>query len=419
MINTPIIKNLPLSLYNFILFMIVTFVYMSLCAEVDIYIPSFTQMISYFGVEENQIQLTISLNLAILSISGLVTGPLSDAYGRRKTLLMGMVLFLISSLGCVLSHDFSTLLVWRALQGVTAAFPMVIVGATFYDHFSTEKAARYIGLSNGLISVFIVGAPILGAFISLYYGWRGNFLAIFLMVCFSFLLIILFLEETKSGEKKYTFNIVSIWKTYLSLLSHPTFIIFLIMANLPFICITVYIANSSVILVNHIGLTLESFAYYQAATMSVFIIFSFFTNKLIAMKGTDFSQNLGIYIMGLGALSILWVGASYHMSAFKICCCISLISAGGALLTGVFNAKAMAIFPDNKGSALAMIAAARQILTAILISICEIYFDGTIFPVSLVISVSILFSFFMYGVFLLHSILLIKPRINLSKINSG
>jgi DHA1 family bicyclomycin/chloramphenicol resistance-like MFS transporter len=391
---------------------------MALCTEVDIYIPSFTQMISYFGVEENQIQLTISLNLAILSISGLVTGPLSDAYGCRKTLLVGMVLFLISSLGCALSHDFSTLLFWRVLQGMAAAFPMVIIGTTFYDRFSTEKAARYIGLSNGLISVFIVGAPILGTFICLHYGWRGNFFAIFLLVCFSFLLILLFLEETKSYKKKQSFNMMSIWRTYLSFLSHPTFIIFLIMANLPFICITVYIANSSVILVNHLGLTLETFAYYQAATMSVFIFFSFLTNKLIVIKGTDFSQNLGIYIMALGALSILWVGVSYHMSAFKICCCISLISAGGALLTGVFNAKAMTIFPENKGSALAMIAAARQIMTAFLILICEIYFDGTIFPVALVIAITILLSLFMYSLFLLYSIHIAQDQNQALSINS-
>ena len=80
--------------------------YIALCAEAEIYVPAFPDMIKYFAVSENQIQLVLSINFAGLCISGIVVGPLADAYGRRKILIIGLLLFTLTSLGCVYSYSF-------------------------------------------------------------------------------------------------------------------------------------------------------------------------------------------------------------------------------------------------------------------------------------------------------------------------
>ena len=100
-ISKPLFSNLSKRTYDIALLTLVTIMYVMLCAETDIYVPTFPEMIQYFGVHENQIQLILSINFAGLCLAGLVVGPLSDSYGRRKVLLISLLLFVISSIGCV------------------------------------------------------------------------------------------------------------------------------------------------------------------------------------------------------------------------------------------------------------------------------------------------------------------------------
>ena len=106
MISQPFFSGLSAKFYDFSLIALVTLMYIGLCAEADMYVPAFPQMIQYFGVAENKIQLILSLNFGGLCIAGLVTGPLSDSFGRRPVLLVGLGLFVLSSLGCVYSASF-------------------------------------------------------------------------------------------------------------------------------------------------------------------------------------------------------------------------------------------------------------------------------------------------------------------------
>lgn len=77
MLEKPIFNKLSDKFYDLALLTLVTIMYIALCAEADMYVPAFPQMIKYFGVEENKIQLILSINFGGLCVSGLVTGPRS------------------------------------------------------------------------------------------------------------------------------------------------------------------------------------------------------------------------------------------------------------------------------------------------------------------------------------------------------
>lgn len=385
MIKEPIFKNFSPLIYQYILSVMVILMYICVCAEADIYVPAFPQMIKYFGVEEYQIQLILGVNFLSLCIAGLVVGPLSDAYGRRIVILYGLAFFMLTSVILAAIDDFNILLFLRFLQGIAAAVPMVCAGAMLIDTYSGEKVSKLIGMINAVITAAMAAAPVVGAYLSEEYGWRANFIAVMIISIIAFLFFLLFIEESLLISARRRFDLVRILKDYTIILKSLPFLCYCLLACYPFIVIVVYIANLSIIFVNHLGIALEDYSYYQATTMGVFVIFSYLSVWFIGKKGLDFTKNIGGIISIIGTISLLIVSVFYHTNAVAICFSMGIIAAGGSLMSGTFGMKTLSIFPEMNGTALAACTAIRIFLVAIFVFISEIYFDGTILPVALII----------------------------------
>ena len=385
MLEKPIFHNLSAKFLDFALITLVIMMYIALCAEADMYVPAFPQMIEYFGVAENKIQLILSINFAGLCVSGLVTGPLSDSYGRRKVLLGGLVLFVISSAGCVFTSDFISMLFWRLLQGISASVPMVIGAAAFFDKYSAEKAGKLIGIVNSVISASMAGAPIVGAWVSEIFNWRANFVVILALAIITFIGTYLFIEETLPQNKRKPFSLPAIGKDYVKLSKSMKYICYVLITNFPITAIVVYIANLSVILINHMNMDLVTFSYYQASTMTTFIIFSLLSVRLIDKKGMDYTKNLGFILMTIGSVGIFAISKIDHSNVNVICISMAFIAAGGAIMIGPFAMKAISMFEGMNGTSLAMMTAIRQFLAAGTVICSELFFDGTIVPVATII----------------------------------
>jgi DHA1 family bicyclomycin/chloramphenicol resistance-like MFS transporter len=385
MLDKPLLQHLSKKTYDLALISFVTIMYITMCAEADMYVPAFPQMIEYFGVGENKIQLTLSINFIGLCFAGLIVGPISDAYGRRSVLIWGLLLFVVSSYGCMQSERFLSMLFWRLIQGISASVPMVIGAAAVLDRHPPEKAGQLIGVINSVITASMAGAPIVGALLSVYFGWRANFVTIFIFALISFLGTLLFIEETLPKNSRKQFNLYSILKDYSTLSRSFVFMGYAFIVNFSFNAIVVYISNLSVIFINHLGMSLEVFSFYQATTMATFVIFSLISVKIIGSKGLDYTKNLGGVLAIIGSLSLYIVAAIDDSSVNLICLSMAIVAAGGALMAGTFGMRALEIFPEMKGTALGMMTAIRQICASISVLLSEILFDGTIAPVAQII----------------------------------
>jgi len=397
MLETPLFSKFSNKFYDIMLITLVTIMYIALCAEADMYVPAFPQMVNYFGVAENQIQLILSLNFAGLCIAGLATGPLSDSYGRRKILLGGLLLFVISSTGCVYTSDFTSMLFWRLLQGIAASVPMVIGASAFFDKYSAEKAGQLIGMCNGVIGASMAGAPIVGAGLSQIFNWRASFIVILAFAIVSFLGVLLFMEETLPKQKRKPFHLIAIIKDFGKLSKSFKFMCYNVISNFPFTAIVVYIANLSIIFMNHLGIDLKAFSYYQATTMGTFIIFSLLSIKLIGKKGIDYTKNLGSIVALIGSIGLFGIALIDKTNVNLICISMAFVAGGGSMMAGTFGIKALSIFPEMNGTSMAMMTAVRQLMASGLVILSEILFDGTIIPIALIIFGYAVFATFCYA----------------------
>lgn len=391
-----IFKYLSDKATEFWMLTIVVIMYIALCAEADIYVPAFPQMVEYFSTTEDKIQLILSLNFIGLCIAGLVCGPLSDAFGRRKVLLTGLSCFTITSFGCLFTSNFEIMLIWRFFQGIFASVPMVIGLAVFLDRFSLEKASRMVGILNTFITGGMAGAPILGAYLANHYGWRLNFVMIALLAVLSLLGTYFFIAETLPKTKRTTFRVASILKNYGTLLSSFRFMGYTVISLVPLIGLVVYVSNLSLIFINHLGIPPDIYGYYQASTMIAFFVFSYLSNHMIHKKGMDYTKNLGGSVLLIGSIGLCLTAFLNPSSSFFICTSMCLFAAGGALMLGIFGMKALDLFPDIKGASAALSTAIRQLLAAGLVMISEFTFDGTIVPVAMILGTYVFIVFIWY-----------------------
>jgi DHA1 family bicyclomycin/chloramphenicol resistance-like MFS transporter len=262
---------------------------------------------------------------------------------------------------------------------------MVIGAATFIDKYSAEKAGQLIGVMNSVISASMAGAPIAGAWISQAFNWRANFVVILALALISFIGTWMFIEETLPQSKRKPFHPKAVSKDYLKLVKSFDYLCYTLIVNFPFTAVVVYIANLSIIFVNHVGMSIEKFSYYQATTMGTFIIFSLLSIKLIGKKGIDFTKNIGGLFALFGSIGLFITSQIDVLDVNMICVFMAFIAAGGAMMAGTFGMKALSIFPEINGTAMAMMTAIRQLLAAGLVILSEVLFDGTIAPIATII----------------------------------
>lgn len=370
---------------TFVTMSVVILVIISAAVETDIFVPSFPTLQDYFATTESKIQMIISINFMGLCIASLFYGPLADAYGRRPILLIGMAIFSISSIACVMVNTIEAMLFWRFIQGVGSSVAFVVPAAIIYDTFNQEKAVKMLGIYNSIITFAMSFAPIIGSILYLTFDWRANFMFVAAIATITFLAAVIFVKESHHKDKRPNLHLPSIMQGYMKLLKNPK-----AMANLYLVCgvcgaYFAYIANLSLIFINYLGVSDEVYGYYQAMILLIFAAVSFSSGYVMMYLGMDRTREIGVNITAVGAILFLLVILFFGKNPILITCAMSIFTGGFALSMNVFFGDYMNFYPDIKGIASALANSIRLFVMAALIALSGIFFDGTMLAVAVII----------------------------------
>ncbi|MFA6037244.1 MAG: multidrug effflux MFS transporter [Legionellales bacterium] len=364
---------------------VVVLTIISAAVETDIFVPSFPAIQDYFATTESKIQMIISVNFLGLCIASLFYGPLADSYGRRPILLIGMFIFAISSVACVLVNSIETMIFWRFMQGLGSSVAFVVPAAIIYDTFNQEKAAKMLGIYNSIITFAMSLAPIIGSFLYLTFNWRANFIFVAALAVIAFIAALIFVKESLDKEKRARLHVPSIMSSYATLLKNPK-----AMANLYLICgvcgaYFVYIANLSLIFINHFGVDEAHYGYYQAVILLLFAFVSFSSGYVIMHLGMDRTRKIGMRITVVGAIAFLAVVLFAPENPALITAAMAIFTSGFALSMGIFFSDYMSIYPEIRGVASALANSIRLFVMAALIAGASFFFNGTMMPVAIIV----------------------------------
>jgi len=165
-------------------------------------------------VDHNKAQLVVTVFLFGTGLGQLIAGPMSDAYGRKLVLNMGITLFILASIWAVFTSDFTMLLVARFVQGLGISAPRAAGNAMVRDLYSGRQMARVLSLVMMMFVLAPAVAPLLGQTIMNAFGWRAIFTSMIMFGLIGFLWLTLRQQETLSVEKRVPFKISSLINGY-------------------------------------------------------------------------------------------------------------------------------------------------------------------------------------------------------------
>lgn len=375
---------------NITLMSIIAIMYATVCMETDIYVPAFPDMKIFFDTTAEAIQQILSFNFIGICLGSLLFGPLSDSFGRKRILLLGLTLFSISSWCCWMVTQFDLFLLCRFLQGLGAAAPMVVSFALLLESYEPKMVAQLCGALNIFITGVMAAAPILGSYLNIHFGWQANFLVIALLATLSLIGSMLFVAETLPVKERNKFSIISIVKNYGTVLTSFTYMAGSFACYLMFAGMMLFIANLSIIFMEYLGVPKETYAYYQASPSITFAIFSLLSIWIIQKFGIYKTKIAGVIITLIGTILLIATSA-FQPNPVLICAAMVVYSIGITLAAPIYGMEAANVFPQMRGIATGMSNALRFVIIAGLVGIGGMLFDGSILPVAILIGVSTAF----------------------------
>jgi DHA1 family bicyclomycin/chloramphenicol resistance-like MFS transporter len=141
----------------------------------DLYLPALPRMAAALGAEQIALELTVSGYLVGFSVGQLLWGPISDRYGRRGSVAVGLVIFVLGAAGCALSTTAGQLILWRVVQAIGASAGVVLVRAMVRDLYSRDRAERVLSTLMMVMAVAPLVGPTVGGPILRVADWPAIF----------------------------------------------------------------------------------------------------------------------------------------------------------------------------------------------------------------------------------------------------
>lgn len=274
----------------------------------DSYLPSLPAMAREFGSSASAMQLTITLYLFGVSFSQLVYGPLSDRYGRRPIILIGLSIALLGSTLCVFATSAFTLILARLIQGIGMGVSNSLFRAVMRDTFSGSRLAKIASYTGMIFSIAPAAAPVIGGYLQANFGWESNFIFITALSGASWLSIWYLLPETNTDLNPQATNLSNVVNNYLELLTNKKFIGFTLCSSLAFAGAISYCAISPFLFQDVLGLTPIQYGWL-ALTITFGILSGQFTNSLFVQRaGILRMLKTGMYLMLTSGSIMLIIG---------------------------------------------------------------------------------------------------------------
>ena len=228
---------------------------------IDTYIPAFTGMGRDLGASTLQMQQTLSLYLAAFAFMFLFHGALSDSFGRKPVIVVGLVGFLIGSIGCALSPNIGTLLIFRVVQGLSVGAGMVVGRAMIRDLFNDTDAQKLMSMVTLWFGIAPAIAPIIGGYLYIWFGWHAIFWFLAIITALLIIVIVFSIHETLPDDKRHAFRPSPLFAGYREVGANVPFLLLSLAVGFNFNAFFLYFMSAPVYVPESLKLGPQQFAW--------------------------------------------------------------------------------------------------------------------------------------------------------------
>ncbi|WP_203231195.1 multidrug effflux MFS transporter [Nocardioides caldifontis] len=358
--------------------------------SIDLYLPALPELTDDLDASPSAVQLTLTGILVGLGVGQLLIGPLTDVYGRRRPLLIGITLSVVASLLCAVAPSILVLDVLRVLQGIGAAAAAVVAMAVVRDLFTGRAAAAVISRLVMVMGLAPVLAPSLGSAVLEVGSWRTMFLVLAGLGVVLAVVAAVGLKETLPAERRAAPGVRSTLQGYGVLLRDPSLVGYMAIASLTMAAVFAYVSGASFVLQDGFGVDSRTFALLFGVGAVGLIVSSQLNVALLRRFRPETILTAALTVAALGGAVLLFDAVTGTGGLLGIVVPIWLVLATVALCGP--NATALALAPHGQraGAAAALLGAAQFAVGAAIAPLTGLGEAGSAVPMAATISGALL-----------------------------
>ena len=319
--------------------------------SIDTYIPAFSGIGSALGATPVEMQQTLSAYLFGFAFMTLFHGALSDSVGRRPVVLWGIAVFTIASAGCALSQNIGQLVLFRALQGLSAGAGIVVSRAVIRDMFPPAQAQQVMSQVTIYFGVAPAIAPIVGGWLFVHLGWHSIFWFLTGVGLLLWVANFRLLPETLHASQRQPFNARHLLQGYWQLGSSPRFLLLALASGVPFNGMFLYVLAAPAFLGEHLQLAPTHFFWFFILTISGIMGGAWLSGRLAGRIAPKRQIRHGFVIMFSMALINLAANALFSAHVAWALLPIAVFAFGWALMVPVVTLLVLDLHPERRGMA--------------------------------------------------------------------
>jgi len=348
-------------------------------AAMQILLPALPVIKDTFQVSNDVAQLTLSLSMFAIAIGTLIYGPLSDKYGRRVIMLLGLVITIAGSIFCFLATSIDLLILGRFIQAFGGAAGLVLARAIVRDVYEAEDAARVIATLVMVMVVIPMLSPALGGELMDQFGWQSVFIAIAFFGVLIFLFSISYLPETLREPIPFE-GAGAVLVTFMSLFKSPAFCGYAFCVTFVSVVFFSFISAAPEIMVSVLDRPPTEYGYYFIMIPLGFMSGNYVTLYFGRSKELNrlITWGASISIVGIAlAFILLSLGIKHPLALFVP---ISIAIFGNGITLPNAMAAAINEFPNLAGSASGLTGFLQMAFSAVAAQVVALIFNGTVYP---------------------------------------
>jgi MFS transporter, DHA1 family, multidrug resistance protein len=347
---------------------------------IDMYLPALPTIGKSLNADIGAVQLSLMLFFVSFGTFQLIFGPVSDMFGRKLPLYVGLVLFALGGIGCAFAPDITTLNVFRFIQGIGACAGMVIPRAVVRDLHTGIDAARMMSLLMLVFSISPILAPLTGSLVISLADWRAVFWVVTVAAVLGLVMIATLLPETRPQVLRRESGIASALAGYRLLLGDVNFLALSLIGGFGIASFFVYLANSPFVLIEHFGLSPTLFSVFFSINAVSFFTVAQFTGKLADRFGLRRVVRIAVvgFFAAIAVLFALTASGVDRLDVLALCLFVAYGFLG--LVIPTTAVLAMEDHGEIAGTASALMGTLHFVTGALAVAAIGLFADGTVLP---------------------------------------
>ena len=362
-----------------------------MAVSTDLYLPAIPQLIESLGANISQGQLTLSVFLLGFATGQLFYGSISDRYGRKPGLYLGLAIYVLATLGCAAAQDINTLIAARFVQGLGGACGPVLARAIVSDSYNRRDAARVMAAIAGAMALVPAIAPVFGSWLLYVFSWRAHFILLLILGLITVIAVTRLQESCKTiGDSPLKLS--HVFSQFSLCLKNRKFVGYALCGGATYAAMFCYISTTSFIMIELLGVEPELFGYTFMSVVFGYITGAMISSRLVNRWGTVKVLTLGQSV-GLSAAGLLLVLAFFDVyRLMPVLFAFFLVFMSGGLCLSIGQMGAISELPNDAGKASSVFGFMQITFAAILGYLVGLFYNNTLAPTAIGVTVAILLS---------------------------